>query len=217
MSNQAISDQAPALDGFGARLSQVIAQVGMSQLAFANAIGTSSGFISDVIRNNKKPGAEILFAIRTKFGISIDWLLTGDGTTHGGSNIDLELLRAIHLQIKLARAAIIEGNATAHSLLVLLRDGRLREAVANQRLRAYLDLISPDQDDSQLAGRLYNSHLWTQDVAVQRRNLLAAVIAEFEARKPTDKMALLEPLGSTKNQVNTLTLPRNAGRKHIKR
>lgn len=41
----------------------------------------------------KEPGADFLFGLREAFGVSIDWLLSGDGVMFGGHGIDLELLR----------------------------------------------------------------------------------------------------------------------------
>ena len=91
--NQDISGVTPpGLDGFATRVGQAIAHTGLNQSEFARQLGVSAGFVSDVVRGQKKPGAEFLHAIRTTFGISVDWLLTGEGTVTGGSGIDLDLL-----------------------------------------------------------------------------------------------------------------------------
>ena len=42
-----------------------------------------------------------------------------------------------------------------------------------------------------VAGELYNGHLWTDDPGTRQRNLLVAVDAHFEARKPLDKLAAM--------------------------
>ncbi|WP_198363196.1 helix-turn-helix domain-containing protein [Thauera sinica] len=72
------------LDGLGARLSLAILHLAISQSEFARQVGASPGFISDVVRGVKRPGAEFLFGIKQTFGISTDWLLSGDGTMLGG-------------------------------------------------------------------------------------------------------------------------------------
>lgn len=213
MINQASSHNSGAgLGGLAARLASVIAHTGLSQAEFARRLGVSAGFTSDVARGLKKPGAEFLHGLRSVFGISIDWLLTGDGTMHGGSGIDLELLRTIRLQIAVARAAVIDADPTAKALLLLIRDGRLSEAIADPDLQAFLDRIAPVDPDADLATELYNGHLWTEDSSAQLRNLLAAAVAHFEARKPLDKMAALARSAGTTIQINVSPSQRNAGR-----
>jgi len=213
MINQASSHNSSAgLGGLATRLASVIAHTGLSQAEFARRLGVSAGFTSDVARGLKKPGAEFLHGLRSVFGISIDWLLTGDGTMHGGSGIDLELLRTIRLQIAVARAAVIDADPTAKALLLLIRDGRLSEAIADPDLQAFLDRIAPVDSDADLATELYNGHLWTEDSSAQLRNLLAAAVAHFEARKPLDKIAALARSAGMTIQINVSPSQRNAGR-----
>lgn len=198
-------------DGLATRLALVISQTGLSQSEFARRLGASAGFVSDAARGVKKPGADFLHALRTVFGVSIDWLLTGEGTMHGGSGIDLELLRAIRLQIAVARTAVIDADPTATALLLLIREGKLQDAASDPALGAFLDRIAPEDSDFDLATELYNGHLWTDDSDAQRRNLLAAAIAHFEARKPIDKIASLARASGVTVQINLSPLQRNAG------
>jgi transcriptional regulator with XRE-family HTH domain len=213
MPDQANSqNSATGTDGFAARLTLAIAHTGLSQSEFARRLGASPGFVSDAARGVKKPGTDFLHGVRTVFGVSVDWLLTGEGTMHGGSGIDLELFRAIRLQIVVARTAVVDADPTAKALLLLIREGRLQEAAADPALRAFLDRIAPEDSDFDLATELYNGHLWTDDSDAQRRNLLAAAIAHFEARKPIDKIAtLVRAMGAT-IQINVSPAQRNAGR-----
>jgi transcriptional regulator with XRE-family HTH domain len=182
---------APCCDGLGARLSLAILHLAISQSEFARRLGSSPGFVSDIVRGVKKPGAEFLAGIKQTFGISTDWLLIGEGTMFGGVGINLDLLRAIRLQIAIARAAVAENNPAAQALLLLIRDGRLAEAADDPVLRAFLDQVCASGDDFELATELYNGHLWTSDPVAQQRNLLAAAIVHFEAGKPLDKIATL--------------------------
>ncbi len=198
-------------DGLATRLALVISQTGLSQSEFARRLGASAGFVSDAARGVKKPGADFLHALRTVFGVSIDWLLTGEGTMHGGSGIDLELLRAIRLQIAVARTSVIDADPTATALLLLIREGKLQDAASDPALGAFLDRIAPEDSDFDLATELYNGHLWTDDSDAQRRNLLAAAIAHFESRKPIDKIASLARASGVTIQVNLSPLQRNAG------
>jgi transcriptional regulator with XRE-family HTH domain len=200
--NQAASTEFPQeLAELGARVGQVVTHFQVSQTEFARRIGVSPGFVSEVVRGNKRPGAEFLLAIRKVFGVSVDWLLTGEGTLFGGASINLDLLRAIRLQVAVARAAIAEGEPTAKALLLLIRDGRLEEASADPDLHAFLDRLCPENEDFDLSTELYNGHLWSADPATQQRNLLAAAVAHFEARKPIDKLATLARASGPKIQV----------------
>lgn len=208
---------AQGLDGLAARLAQSIAHSGINQTDFAKQLGVSPGFVSDVVRGNKKPGTEFLHAVRTSFGISIDWLLTGEGTISGGGSIDLGLLRTIRLQIAVARSAVVDANTTAKALLLLIRDGRLQEAANEPAIGRFLEEIAAPDADSELALELYNGQLWTQDPVAQQRNLLAAAIAHFEARKPIDKLAALSRASGTTVQINISPSQRNAGRNYHER
>jgi transcriptional regulator with XRE-family HTH domain len=50
----------------------------MTQADFAARIGVSQGYLSVLESGGKEPGAAVLLAIRKEFGMSIDWLLTGE-------------------------------------------------------------------------------------------------------------------------------------------
>lgn len=205
------------LEGLSARLAQVIVFAGLNQSEFARRLDVSSGFVSDIVRGNKKPGAEFLHKVRSVFGTSIDWLLTGEGTMQGSSGIDLQLFRTIRLQIAVAKAALMDANPTAQALLLLIRDGRIQEVAADPKLHDFLDNIAPGDGDMDLATELYNGHLWTDDATAQQRNLLAAAVAHFEARKPLDKVEALSRASSATIQVNISPAQRNAGRDYYER
>jgi transcriptional regulator with XRE-family HTH domain len=213
-----MSEQASPLDfemdlaGFGPRLGQVIAHLQLNQSEFARRVGVSPGFVSEMTRGNKRPGAEFLLAIHKVFGVSTDWLLAGEGTMLGGSGIDVALLRAIHLQVAIARAAVAECDPTARALLLLVRDGRLNEVAADPELGAFLDRLCPEDGDVDLATELYNGHLGTDDPATRQRNLLTAAVAHFESRKPLDKLATLAKAAGATIQINLGANQHNAGR-----
>lgn len=198
--------------GFAARLAQVIQHTGLNQSEFSRRLGASAGFVSDAVRGLKKPGAEFLYGVKTVFGASIDWLLTGEGTMQSANRIDLALLNAIRLQVSVARMAIIEGDATAQALLLLIREGLLQQATNQVELATFLDQIIHTEGDWQLAIELYNGHLWTDNSDIQRRNLLEAAISHFEARKPVDKLSSLIARTPKQNiQINIASSQRIAG------
>lgn len=213
MRNNDNADSSEArLAGFADRLSQAIAHSGLNQSEFARKAGASPGFVSELVRGNKKPGADFLCTVRLTFSISIDWLLTGDGTMAGAGAINLALMRLIRLYVALARAAVLDENSTAKLLANLIRDGRIHEVLKEAEMASFVESMASLPQDEDLALELYNGHLETQDPIEQQRNLLAAAMAHFESRKPFNKMAVLSrALGATV-QINIGTSQRNAGR-----
>jgi transcriptional regulator with XRE-family HTH domain len=196
------------------RLAQVLAHVGINQAELARRVGMSPGFLSDVIRGVKRPGAELLLALRKTCGVSIDWLLSGEGTMTGGVGIRHDLFSAIRLQVAVAKAAVISSDPTARALMLLIREGQLNAAAGDPAFKTLLDKLAPVDIDLDLAIELYNGHQWATDPVAQRRNLLAAATAHFEARKPIDRVAAVTGAGMTASvvQVNTGDAQRVAGR-----
>lgn len=62
------------------RVSVVIEHVGLSQKAFAEELGITPGYITDVLKGRSGLSQVILLKIREKYGINLHWLLTGEGT-----------------------------------------------------------------------------------------------------------------------------------------
>jgi len=213
MRNNDNADSSEArLAGFAYRLSQAIAHSGLNQSEFARKAGVSPGFVSELVRGNKKPGAEFLCTVRLAFGISADWLLTGDGTMAGAGAINLDLMRSIRLYVSLAREAILGDNATAKLVSNLIRDGRVNELLKEAEIATFVESITPLAEDADLAVELYNGHLETQDPIEQQRNVLAAALAHFESRKPFNKMAAISRVLGATVQINIGASQRNAGR-----
>ena len=210
-------DSGNELQTLPTRMAQVIAHVGISQAELARRVGVSPGFASDVLRGVKRPGVEVLLGLHKAFGVSIDWLLTGEGTMIGGAGIHQDLFRAIRLQIAVARAAVMGGDATARALMLLIREGQLAAAADDPAFGELLERVAPDDADLDLAVELYNGHQWTSDPLSQRRNLLAAAAAHFEARKPVDRLAAVTgaPDRRAVVQINTGPGQRVAGRDFV--
>ncbi|MDN3922517.1 helix-turn-helix domain-containing protein [Roseateles violae] len=210
MSEQAIFDDDILM--IAARLRAVLAHMGVSQTDLARKMGMSTGYVSEVARGLKRPGTDLLLALKREFEVSIDWLLTGAGSMFGGVGIRHDLLRAILIQIAVARAAVVDGDPVAKDFLRLIADGQLGLANEQPLFRELLERIAPDDRYIDLAVELYNGHAWTSDPNEQRRNILASAIAHFQARKPVDKMTAL--LGETNRnvQINIGKKQRVAGR-----
>lgn len=63
----------------GDRLKQIRTGKCLSQKALADLLGTSSGYISEVEQGKKMPGSEFLLSLKRELGVSLDWLLVGEG------------------------------------------------------------------------------------------------------------------------------------------
>lgn len=50
----------------------------MTQEEFADRVGISQNYVSDIERGRVEVGAEILLRIAREFGRTIEWLLTGE-------------------------------------------------------------------------------------------------------------------------------------------
>jgi len=186
--------------GFGSRLLLAIQQSGINQSEFARRLGVSPGFTSEVVRGLKKPGADYLYGIKNLLGISIDWLLTGDGTMYGANKLDIELFRTIRLQIALARDAVIENEPKAKLLIGMLRNDSARLSENKNSASAYLEKLSTQDIDLDLAIVLYTTYFQSGSKYEDRRNLLEAAIAYFETNKTTNKYESLK--GNTKAKIN---------------
>jgi transcriptional regulator with XRE-family HTH domain len=51
----------------------------LTQEEFAKELGVSQSQLSKYERGVAAPTADILFFVKKRFGVSVDWLLTGDG------------------------------------------------------------------------------------------------------------------------------------------
>lgn len=212
---QAISDvEMSSLDGLASRLGLVIALSGMNQGEFAKAIGASAAFVSDVVRGQKKPGAEFLLAIRQAVKVSIDWLLTGEGSMSGESRIDLDWMRAIRLRVSLAELAGRENDQMARAVLDLIENERLTEVVDEPAIQSFLNSALDRPVPIDLILTMYNSQVWNQDRTSAGKTVLSDAIAYFQAKKPVDFSALLhqEKAESKYSQVNIGSGNRIAGR-----
>lgn len=193
---------ASALEGLGPRMGLVMMHLRLSQTELASQLGMSSSFVSDVVRGAKKPGSEFLFGLRRQFGISIDWLLTGEGAMQGFCAIDLERLREIEFYLALAHAAIVDGDVTAKVLFALVRDNKLDPANADPVITEFLERLVPSVDDVRTATVLYNGLAGLPDEPAIRSYLFAAVTGHCEAKKPLDAMSALSRKVNEKLQIN---------------
>lgn len=189
-------------EDFRGRLMQVMLRAGVNQTEFARRLGISPGFMSDMMRGMKRPGMDFLLSVKTIFGVSVDWLLMGDGAPDGVSRIDLQWLKTIQLFVMIARAALVERHPFAQEVLQSLTNSDVELNATNASTKALVSQLQPSTQDMDFAIELYNGHLWHTDPLDQRRNILAAAIAHFEMKVAADGMALLARTPGRSVQVN---------------
>jgi transcriptional regulator with XRE-family HTH domain len=61
----------------GGRLKSVVASHGITQKEFAERVGFSDKYISDVVQGRTKPSLALLLQIQSVFNVSMAWLVTG--------------------------------------------------------------------------------------------------------------------------------------------
>ncbi|NET36129.1 MAG: helix-turn-helix transcriptional regulator [Cyanothece sp. SIO1E1] len=62
---------------FGKSLQEFRKSQGMTLAALSNALNTSPGYLSEVERGMKKPGSDLLFALKREYDLDINALLEG--------------------------------------------------------------------------------------------------------------------------------------------
>lgn len=174
MNDQVVED---TLDvSVGARIQQVLSAKQTRQADLVRRTGVSSGYISEVLRGHKRASTTLLVALRRELGVSIDWLLTGEGAMFGGVQIRHDLLRTIQLELAVAAAALVHGDAEAAELMRSVEAGLSDFQAAASRFPQLMSRVMPDYDVDDAAIQIYNSQIHTTDPANQQRNIAVAAL-----------------------------------------
>jgi len=177
------------LKEFGGRLQGAIRHLGLSQTAVCKRVGVSNGFLSDVVRGRKRPGAELLLELRRVIGISTDWLLTGEGSMFSSAELAHKRLKAVRLQTKIARAAEIDGDPIAKEFVDHVLQNRDLEHLRQPRFAELVTRMSASELDD-LADHLYDVHASYADEIALRRDALREAVRHFRGLKqPGDAMS----------------------------
>ncbi|CAG7857885.1 hypothetical protein MCAMS1_02873 [biofilm metagenome] len=172
-------------NGFGERLLFAIQQKGINQTEFARQLGVSSGFTSEVIRGLKMPGGDYLSGIKNLLGVSIDWLLTGDGDMYGTNKLNGNLLRTIFTLVALAKLAISENDFKAKEIISEIQNNPTALSEGSGAF-TYLNQLNKDFNDLDLAVVLYTTFYQTDNRNYDNRKLLEAAISYFTAKSPME-------------------------------
>lgn len=173
-----------SLKGFGTRFGELIRVTGLSQADFAGRLDASPTFISDLVREQKRPGAEFLLRMKQSFGVSIDWLLDGSGTMLGERPVSVDAFKLVAAEVALARAAKIDDKPEAARLLHDLMSSS--PAIAVDELTTALQPYLTLGEEIVFASILYNAHIGTTDLAERVRSALSTAAAYYESRRPLD-------------------------------
>ncbi|UIN22418.1 helix-turn-helix domain-containing protein [Herbaspirillum frisingense] len=93
----------PCGESLGQRLKSVRLHLGISQRQFALALDTAPNHIYQIERGHCIPGAKLLRGMREKFGIDINWLLSGDAD-YGATTLRQRELKNLISQFQRADA-----------------------------------------------------------------------------------------------------------------
>lgn len=193
----------------GKRIAEIAVLENLNQKALAEKLGVSQGFLSSVINNQKIPGSEFLYTLKRVLGISADWVLTGEGSMYGGSKINVRLQKEIQLYLAIARAAVVDDNQIAKSLLPLIKENRLHSLVNNESVQTFLSSVVQPNRELELITAIYNSNVWVNDPEVQRQNIVAAALEYFELRAPVDILNPPKAQTDSNVQINVGLTQRN--------
>lgn len=167
-------------DSLGARLEQLITHLKMNQGEFARSLECSPTFISEIVRDIKKPGADFLARIATKFDVSLDWLICGrDVNAESGlieTKVNIDRLKLITLRVALS-VHFGEGNTDAKLILdSLLMAGTEPILSANNDLKLAL---KRQLEMQKFIGSLYNQTADIKDLRELSDIVLKASIERY--------------------------------------
>ena len=91
------------MGGIGSRIRELRAKVGLSQKDFGSRLGVTAQKISALEGEITRPDVEFLVAARSEFGVSADWILTGD------ERLQPVMLPADHVPIKRQLQELVEA------------------------------------------------------------------------------------------------------------
>lgn len=145
-------DRNKAIPGLSKRLIQVLRAKEMRIPEFAASLGASRNWIYELFAG-APPSSDFLLRLNKVHGISIDWVLTGQGQMILSEGIDILSMRAILLHLHFALAAQQGDEAAAAAVERYKASGDPRSL--GQQLKRFGGLI----DVPTMAAVIYNDLL----------------------------------------------------------
>ncbi len=143
---------------FGSRLQSVVATARLTQAEFAARIPCSTSFLGAMLRGEKLPGGEMLLSIKREFGISLDWLLDGDGTMLSGGELDVGRYRLHVALLELARLKEVDADPSATRLVQAFVDGQEQVDQLSDGALEILQACQESTRDRVFEAALYSDH-----------------------------------------------------------
>lgn len=184
----------------GRRIAEVVHVVGLNQKGFADRLGVSQAFVSNIINDQAIPGGEFLVALNKEFGVSIDWVLNATGNMFGNSQIDIPRFKEVRLLVAVARAAVLDNNPAATAVVLLVNSRSLQLTAKDATLKAFLDGLQCQDCDIDLVTDIYNRYQATHSPSLPRDFVMADAIRHFQLLKPVKWPD--EPTPSASGTVN---------------
>jgi len=182
------------------RVRLMLAEMDMNQGELARRLGLSPGYVSEIARGVKRPGADFFLGVHRELKVSVDWLISGNGAMFRDDGIQAELLHAIRVVVATARAAIIVRDPLAVEVLQVMGDGRFEQLSLEPRFAAFAESLQLENRDLGLSVSLYNSHLTGADSPQRRRQLVSAASAYFRTESSAGFGALVMPKPAPRSQ-----------------
>ncbi len=117
------------METIGQRLKAARESTGLDQTQFATEIGSSRNTISLWERGKNFPPADVLGVIHNKFGISVEWIVTGKGSVKAHSEDGIFFIelseRATHHEIMRVMAFIATVSAENADWTVVSKEHRM--------------------------------------------------------------------------------------------
>jgi len=191
----------PKYYSIGNRISQIRDKYGLSQKKFADIIGISRSFLSELEAGITKPSMPILLAIEYKYKYRLEWIITGDGSPNVYDADKLPILPVIGKEIFDKTTIIwikrliniLQGNDTQKSKLIkeILKD----ESSTKHTLKENLKTTITKQ--ASLHKETCSRHI---DSEIQP--LVDALIDILESDDTIIKTAITENIKAFKESVN---------------
>ena len=186
-------------EDFSYRLGKLIEEQGISQNEFARQIGSTSAFVSNMMRGKSKPGLEFLQKIAEFYKVSLDWLILGKGSIHGDSYINSEWHNSVFLRLILAKQ-VGDGNIQAQILAdELLGNFHMADSIVQTERETLLEQISYESNIGPSIVSIYNQVVGISNIENRNMAILKAALDLFQA---TSDDPLAELIKNSKKNEN---------------
>lgn len=175
------------VETFSNRFAELLQHRGMNQTQAARVLGCSSGFISDLIHDVKRPGLDFLERLQAEFDVSLDWLVGGRGLPEAPRPIDLTTHRLIVGAVEVVRAGLLENDTDALLMVEeLLREGNRVETLTRKQVSA-LQAWATRSETALLAPSIHNTNLNVQSTRARVMSAITISMALFQSRRVSGK------------------------------